>query len=171
MGRGAMWRQRWAAVRGCAHARPSSTMAPVTAVQHLAPLLHACVCGRACRYGLNLLQGSARESDSGGGGGGGVQAGEPGSGGLTAAISRAMVGALSAALHAREGGANVADSIFSRLNLGGSPGVPTPVAGHDVDAGTSAAGNILHLAAASGCCCHAPILSPIVCTGTLSVRL
>lgn len=49
-------------------------------------------------------------------GSGGVQPSEPG--GLTAAISRAVVGALSAALRARECSANVVDSISSCLNLG-----------------------------------------------------
>ena len=95
------------------------------------------MCVRGYRDGLNVLQGSERESGNGSGGGSSVQPVGRGSGVLTAAISRAVVGVLSAALRAREGGANVTDSIFSRLDFSGSPAVPIPTAGHNTDAGNA----------------------------------
>jgi hypothetical protein len=103
----------------CAPAYPSTTAAPA-AYPRLLPVTHVCAAAAARQCitcGMDVLQESEQSSGSGG-----VQPSEPG--GLTAAISRAVVGALSSALRARECSANVVDSVSSRLDLGRSPVVP-----------------------------------------------
>ena len=105
----------------CAPASPSSTAA-AAAYPRLLPVPHVCAApaARQCiTCGMDVLQESEQSSGSGGG-----QPSEPG--GLTAAISRAVVGTLSAALRAREAGANAVDSFSLRLDLGRSAVVPDP---------------------------------------------